>query len=189
MRTVPKPFFNPPFNFKCSTTFPGFLLLRCERMMTGVSLRSSKPKTKANLNFRMFIVGDLCQVFPMKTGFTKCHFCGRIASTCVGRSVYSTLIWRALRAQMSNFNLRLASSSGPRCPISTCVWRAHSGPRYSMFQLTSGELTPGPDFQIQLSSGELLSGPRCSVCVNFRLASSSRAQTDRSSTNEKEKKR
>jgi len=137
----------------------------------------------------MFIVGDLCQVFPMKTGFTKCHFCGRIASTCVGRSVYSTLIWRALRAQMSNFNLRLASSSGPRCPISTCVWRAHSGPRYSMFQLTSGELTPGPDFQIQLSSGELLSGPRCSVCVNFRLASSSRAQIDRSSTNEKEKKR
>jgi len=80
----------------------------------------------------MFIVGDLCQVFPMKTGFTKCHFCGRIASTCVGRSVYSTLIWRALRAQMSNFNFRLASSSGPRCPISTCVWRALSGPRYSM---------------------------------------------------------
>merc|ERR1711902_272340 len=79
------------------------------------------------------------------------------------------------RAQMSNFNLRLASSL--RAQI------------FDVFHLTSGELTPGPDFQIQLSSGELLLGPRCSVGVNFRLASSSRAQTDRSSTNEKEKKR
>lgn len=122
--------------------------------MTGVSLRSSKPKAKANLNFRMFIIGDLCRVFPM--GFTKWHFCGRIASTCVGRSVYSTLIWRALRAQMSNFNFRLASSSGPRCPISTCVWRAHSGPRYSM----CFNLRLASSLRAQISKS------------NFRLASS-----------------
>lgn len=73
----------------------------------------------------------------------------------------------SFRAQMFNFNLLLSgelisgpdvrvsgellwaqlleSSYGPRFPNSTCVWRAHSGPRFSMSQLASGELLPGPD--------------------------------------------
>lgn len=100
----------------------------------------------------------------------------------------------------------LASSCGPRCPISTCVdvqfqpasfWRAHSGPRCSistcfclassfraqMFVCLESSCGPsfwraptGPDFQIQLVSGELIPGPDFR-CLNFRLASSSRAQT------------
>lgn len=69
----------------------------------------------------------------------------------------------------SNSTFFWRAPSGPRCPNSTFVWRAHSGPRY-----------PNSTFVWRAHSG-----PRISMC---QLASGEllRAQTDRSSTNEKE---
>jgi hypothetical protein len=116
-------------------------------------------------------------------GFTKCHFCGRLASARVygwSISVYSK-IWRARTGPRCpiptcvDVQFQPASvwwaHSGPRCSISTCFWRARFGPRCSCVWRAPS----GPDVQFQLLSGELIPGPDFR-CLNFRLASSSRAQ-------------